>query len=145
MSTRTGVLGFALPAALSVSVLAWAAQGGTLKVTVNYTGPGEVSADHAVYVAVYDSPDMQGGDNIIGTALVSANGATVSIENLSASTVYLSGFYDEQGGYQGGELASGTPAAAYSVDAFGAPSPIAVGVGETVEIEFSFNDAFRMP
>ena len=72
-------------------------------------------------------------------------GGTVSFENLRAATVYLSAVYDEQGGWDAASvLPSGTPAGTYA-DANGAPSAIEVGDGETVEIEFSFDDAFRLP
>jgi hypothetical protein len=40
---------------------------------------------------------------------------------------------------------SGLPAGVHSTDAYGAPSAIEVGDGQTVELEFSFSDAFRMP
>ena len=125
--------------------LVWAAQGRMLKVTVNYTGSGEVSAANGVFVAVWTSPDFGSGISApLAQEVVQENGATVSFENLSASTVYLSGLYDEQGGWDAlSAPPSGTPAGGYA-DASGAPSAIAVGDGQTVEIEFSFDDAFRL-
>ena len=131
---------------LLMAGLVWAAQGRTLKVTVNYTGSGEVSAANSVFVAVWPSPDFAGDPTaILAQEVVRENGATVSFENLSATTVYLSAVYDEQGGWDAASmLPSGTPAGAYA-DANGAPSAIEVGDGQTVEIEFSFDDAFRLP
>ena len=50
MSARARVAGLAGVSVLLMASLVWAAQGRTLKVTVNYTGSGEVSATNAVYV-----------------------------------------------------------------------------------------------
>ena len=125
---------------------AWAGQGGgTLEVTVNYAGAGEVDAGHAVYLAIYPSADMQ-PDNLIGGQIATSNGATVTFQNVGAATVYLSGFYDEQGGWTGTTpVPSGSPAGAYIAAGSSAPSPIEVGAGETVQVEFTFNDLFRIP
>ena len=142
MSLRAHVGGLATVSVLLMAGLVWAAQGRTLKVTVNYTGSGEVSAANSVFVAVWTSPDFGSGT----TAPLQENGATVLFENLSAATVYLSAVYDEQGGWDGRSAPpSGTPAGVYNPDANGAPGAIAVGEGQTVEIEFSFDDAFRVP
>lgn len=122
-----------------------AEQGGTLEVTVNYAGPGEVDAGHAVYLALYSTADMQ-PDNIIGTQIVTANGETATFENVGAATVYVSAFYDEQGGWNPAtSVPSGSPAGAYVAAGSFAPSPIAVGAGETAQVELVFDDAFRIP
>ncbi len=56
-------------------------------------------------------------DNIIGAQIVTSNGEAVSFENVGAATVYLSGFYDEQGGWTGTTpVPSGSPAGAYIAD-----------------------------
>ena len=132
--------------ALLAGGAAWAGQGGgTLEVTVNYAGAGEVDAGHAVYLAIYPSADMQ-PDNLLGGQVATSNGATVTFESVGAATVYLSGFYDEQGGWTGTTpVPSGSPAGAYVAAGSFAPSPIEVGAGETVQVEFTFNDLFRIP
>ena len=113
MSARARVAGVAAVSVLLMAGLVWAAQGRTLKVTVNYTGSGEVSATNAVYVTVWDTPDMQGGALPVGAQILTENGDTVSFENLSASPVYVSALYDEQGGWDVFSAApSGSPAAA---------------------------------
>ena len=120
-------------------------QGGTLEVTVNYAGPGEVDAGHAVYLAIYSTADMQ-PDNIIGTQIVTSNGATATFENVGAATVYVSAFYDEQGGWNpAAPVPSGSPAGAYVAAGSFAPSPVAVGAGETAQVDLVFDDAFRIP
>jgi hypothetical protein len=40
---------------------------------------------------------------------------------------------------------SGSPAGAYVAAGSFAPSPIGAGAGETVQVEFTFNDLFRIP
>ena len=143
LTTRAAVLATGL--ALLAGGAAWAGQGGTLEVTVNYAGSGEVDEGHAIYLAIYPSADIQ-ADNIIGAQIVTSNGETVSFENVGAPTVYLSGFYDEQGGWTGTTaVPSGSPAGAYVADGSFAPSAISVDAGETVRVEFTFNDAFRLP
>jgi len=130
---------------LLMASLVWAAQGRTLKVTVNYTGSGEVTATNAVYLSVWDTPNMAGGVPI-GQQVVTENGAVVSFENLTASPVYVAALYDDKGGWDGASVPpSGLPAGAYTTDPTGAPSAIEVGDGQTAEVEFSFSDAFRMP
>ena len=58
----------------------------------------------------------------------------------------MSALYDEKGGWDGMSVPpSGTPAGIYVTGGSFAASPIEVGDGQTVEIDFSFNDAFRMP
>ena len=85
-------------------------------------------------------------DNIIGAQIVTSNGEAVSFENVGAATVYLSGFYDEQGGWTGTTpVPSGSPAGAYLAPGSFAPSPIEVAAGETVQVDFTFNDLFRIP
>ena len=122
-----------------------AEQGGTLEVTVNYAGPGEVDAGHAVYLALYSTADMQ-PDNIIGTQIVTANGETATFENVGAATVYVSAFYDEQGGWNPAtSVPSGSPAGAYVAAGSFAPSPIEVDAGGTAQVELVFDDAFRIP
>ena len=145
MSLTRRAAALAAGLALLAGGAAWAGQGGTLEVTVDYAGPGEVDAGHALYLAIYPSADMQ-PDDIIGAQIVTSNSATVTFENVGAATVYLSGFYDEQGGWTGTTpVPSGSPAGAYIADGSFAPSPIEVGAGETAQVEFTFNDLFRIP
>ena len=147
MTRRTRATGTVL--ALALVLLAGGAllagQGGTLEVTVNYTGPGEVDADHALFLVIYSAADFQ-PESIIGAQIATANGATVSFENVSAATVYLSALYDEQGGWNGTTaVPSGSPAGAYAAPGSFAPAAIAVAAGETVQVNLTFDDAFRMP
>mgnify|MGYP003712823167 CR=1 FL=1 len=145
MSARARVAGLAAVSVLLMASLAWAAQGRTLKVTVNYTGNGEVSATNAVLVSVWTSPPV--GDTTAPLALevVQENGATVSFSNLDSSPVYVAALYVRGGWDQLSAVPSGSPAGSHSTDGFGTPAAIELQDGQTVEIEFSFDDAFRMP
>ena len=146
MSARTRVAGCVALSVLLMASLVWAAQGRTLKVTVNYTGSGEVNVNSAVYLSVWDSPNMAGGAIPIGQQVVTENGDVASFENLTASTVYVAALYDEKGDWDGASAPpSGMPAGVHSTDPTGAPSAIEVGDRQTVELEFSFSDAFRLP
>ena len=142
MSARARVTGLAAVSVLLMASLVWAAQGRTLKVTVNYTGNGEVSATNAVFVTVWTSPPVDDTTAPLALEVVQENGATVTFENLTASPVYLVAFYDTQGD---GMVASGMPFGAHGADAQGTPSAIVVGDSETVEVELSFDDTLRIP
>ena len=144
-------MGMALTLALGVLVLTGslrAGQGGTLEVTATYQGSGDVGPNNAIWLAVWDTPNIPPDGSVlpIGGAQVTENGGAATITGLSASTVYVTGIFDAQGGWTGvTAVPSGSPAGVYSPNAYGAPGPIAVGAGETVEVEFVFTDAFRMP
>lgn len=125
--------------------LAWATPGRTLEVSVTYQG-GEVSATNAIYLTVWDTPDMASGALPIATAMVSENGGTASFPNLTVSPVYIAALYDEQGGWDGvSAIPSGTPAGQYATGGSFVPAAVELTEGETVEVTFAFNDVFRMP
>ncbi|MXY17497.1 MAG: hypothetical protein F4Y57_11015 [Acidobacteria bacterium] len=139
------VLGVAVAAVVAAAGLAWAAQGSALNVTVNYTGPGDVDATHAIYLALYDTPDIAGGAVPIAAQIVTANGQTAEFSGVAASPVYLSALFDINGGWDGlSAVPSGSPAATWR-PLQPTPTPIELAAGETVDLEFSFNAAFRMP
>ncbi len=146
MSSRRRTAGFVVLSALLAAVVVWAAQGRSLKVTVNYTGSGDVSAANAIYLSVWDTPNLQGGSIPIAQQIVVKNGESISFDNLTASTVYLAALYDTTGGWDAQSVPpSGTAAGVYNPDAVGSPGAIEVDDGQTVELDFTFDDAFRMP
>ena len=145
MTTRTIAIGMVTALSLLAGGAAQAGQGGTLEVTVNYTGPGDVDANHALYLVIYSTADLQPA-NIIGAQVATANDQTVAFDNVGAATVYLSALYDEQGGWTGTTaVPSGSPAGAYVDPGSVTPAPIEVGAGDTVRVELAFDDAFRLP
>ena len=145
MTNARCVLGVAAAVFVAAVGLAWAAQGSALNVTVNYMGPGEVDATHAIYLALYDTPDIAGGAVPIAAQIVTENGQTAEFPGVATSPVYLSALFDINGGWDGlSAVPSGSPAATWRPGQF-APTPIELAAGETVDLEFSFNAAFRMP
>lgn len=120
----------------------------TLKLTVNYTGPGEVDRDHGIHIFVFDNPAfVEGTTTVMPVAMRSVykNGETISIE-LFSDTVYLVVAYNEKGDYDPpmGPPPSGTPTALYRPGDPGMPTPIHLKNGET-EVTFTFGDQYRMP
>ena len=141
------MLGVVAAAAVAVAAagLAGAAQGSTLSVTVNYSGQGDVDAAHAIYLALYDTPNIAGGALPIAAQAATENGQTVEFSNVTASPVYLSALYDINGGWDGqSAVPSGSPAAMWQ-PVQPTPTPIELAAGETVDLEFSFDATFRMP
>ncbi len=145
MSSSTRVAGFTVLSVLMMAGLIWAAQGRTVKLTVNYQGSGEVNATSAIYVAAWDTPNVQGGAFPIGGQVVTENGGVASFENLSASTIYLTAIYVPGGWDQASAPPSGSSIGVYNPDASFAPGAVEVGDGQTVEVELSFDDTILMP
>lgn len=139
------VAGFAVLSMVMMAGLVWAAQGRTVKLTVNYEGSGEVSATSAIYVAAWDTPNVQSGAVPIGAQVVTENGGVASLENLSASTVYLTVIYVPGGWDQASAPPSGSSIGIYNPEGGFAPGAIEVGDGQTVEVELSFDDTILMP
>ena len=145
MYWKTGLARSTALLVVLVAASVWAAQGRTLKVTVNYTGEGEVGDNNLVFLSLWDTPDMQAAAPIAGQS-AAANGSVVSFENVTASPVYLTALYSGQGGWTGTTAPpSGTTVGIYGGEASGAPTGIEIADGQTVEVEFSFNDAFKIP
>ena len=94
MTPRARTLGVGVALALAAFVLTssmGAAQGGTLQVTATYQGNGEVGPNNAIWLAVWDTPNIPPDGSVlpIGGAQVTENGGAATITGLSASTVYL--------------------------------------------------------
>ncbi len=138
-------IGVVAAAVVAAAVLAWAVQGATLNVTVSYTGPGDVDGMHALYLALYDTPDIAGGAVPIAAQIATENGQTVEFANVTTSPVYLSALFDSNGGWDGlSAVPPGSPAATWR-PLQPTPTPIELPAGATVDLEFSFDAAFRMP
>ena len=153
MSSSTRLAGFAALAVVMMAGLVWsgqadqvwAAQGKTIKLKVTCEGSGEVNATSAIYVAAWDTPNIQGGAFPIGGQVVVENGGVASFENLSAATIYLTALYVPGGWDQVSAPPSGTSVGVYNPDAGFAPGAVEVGDGETVEVELSFDDTILLP
>jgi hypothetical protein len=123
------------------------AESRTLKVKMNYTGAGKVDEKHRIFVFVFDSPAfMQGMAMPVGSGAATAKDGTVTVPNISASPVYVVAAFDPTGNYDGqsGPPPSGSPMGMYAKTP-GAPEPVAIDPGKTVEITLAFDDSFKMP
>ena len=155
-NAMTRTLGLLTAAVLMLGVSAEAARPSSaaeagskiLKLTVNYTGPGEVDRDHGIHIFVFDNPAfVEGTTPVMPVAMRSVykNGETISIE-LFSDTVYLVAVYNEKGNYDPpmAPPPSGTPTALYRPGDPEMPTPIHLKNGET-EVTFTFDDQYRMP
>ena len=119
----------------------------TLKVKLNYTGSGKVDSEHRIMLFLFDSPEfVQGTVMPIGSMSASAKDETVVFSDVSGSPVYVVATYDPTGGYDG---QSGPPPSGSSMGMYmktpGTPEPVKIEPGETVQIELTFDDSFKMP
>jgi hypothetical protein len=120
--------------------------GRTLKVTVKYTGVGTVDDAHKLFLFVFDTPDIQSGPMPIGASSTNKNESVVTFENLSTSPIYVAAVFDSSGTYDGmSNPPSGSPAALYMIEQPGVATPVKIEPGQTGEIEFVFDDSFKMP
>ena len=119
---------------------AWAAQGRSLEVVVTYQGGGVRSVRPTPSTCRSSIPRPL----ITSRSRSRLSRRTVSFSNLTASPVYVTALYDEQGGFDRVTVLSGTPAGTI-LDASYAPMAIELTEGETATAELTFDDTFRMP
>lgn len=113
-----------------------------LKVTVKYTGKGEVDASHKLWVWLFDTPDIGPGAIPIAEQSLDKNDTTAAFSDVTAKTVWIAVAYDEKGGFTGSAPPpSGSPVALYTE----AGAPTGVTPGEKGEVAVTFDDSSRMP
>jgi hypothetical protein len=116
---------------------------GAVKVTVKYTGKGEVDDSHRLWVWLFDSPNIGPGAMPIAETSIDKNGGVAAFDVVNAPQVWIAAAYDARGGFMGmAPPPSGSPASAYGM-ASGAPE--AVTPGDKSEVTFTFDDTFKMP
>lgn len=123
-----------------------ASESSSVEAAATYTGGGQVSSEHRLFLWVFATPPAP-GTIPISWQEVTENGKAVTFEGLTVSPVYIAVTYDEAGGFDpnmGGPPPSGTPAGIYSSDGTG-PTPVEVKEGKKIQIKFEFDDSFRMP
>ena len=116
--------------------------GGAVKISVKYTGKGDVDANHKIWVWLFDTPDVGPGSMPIAEMSMDKNGGDVSTD-VGGDTVWIAVAYDEAGGFGGmAPPPSGSPVAIHS-----APSgaPVAVKVAQAEKVMVTFDDKNRMP
>lgn len=116
---------------------------GRLKVTIEYKGPGEVSATHEIFVWVFDTPNI-GADSVpLASDVLTSNGGSLNFSGLPKE-VYLAAAFDEKGDYDGtsGPPPPGTPITIYGE--MGAARAVPTG-GADASVTVTFDDTVRMP
>ena len=116
---------------------------GAVKVTVKYTGKGDVDGTHRLWVWVFDTPNIGAGSMPIGETSVDTNGGVAVFDGIDAAQVWIAAAYDVRGGFAGmAPPPSGSPASTYGM-ASGAPAPVTPG--EKGAVTLAFDDSFKMP
>jgi len=119
-------------------------QGGrTIQVDVTYTGSGTVDASHKIYIALWESADMNGGPPMAVQQLESKKG-TVTFTNAPKPS-YVSSAYDPKGQWD----AQSPPPSGSSIGMYSSkpPTPEAINVdpGKTAKVKLTFDDSAKVP
>lgn len=132
---------FQSPALAASADAVEAAEG--VKVTVSYTGKGNVDSSHKLWIWLFDTPDIGPGAIPIGEQSLDNNGGTAAFADVTAKTVWIAVAYDSNGGFGGSAPPpSGSPVTLYGLEK-GAPE--GVTPGDTSEVSVKFDDSQRMP
>jgi hypothetical protein len=123
----------------------------TIQVEVNYTGAGTVDASHKIYVALWDSANMNGAQPVDVQSLDSKKG-TVTFSDVQKVPAYVSTAYDPTGAWEAqSPPPSGSSLGLYTKSPLKAytqtpnPEPIDVAAGKTVKVSITFNDSIKVP
>ena len=115
----------------------------TIQVDVNYTGSGPVDAGHKIYVALWDSADLQGAEPVAVKSLDSKKG-TVTFADVQKVPAYVSAAYDPTGVWTAQAAPPvGSSLGMYSKDGQKA-EPIDVAAGKTVKVALTFDDSVKV-
>jgi hypothetical protein len=132
-------------AALLLSALiASSQQGLTLQVQLRYTGSGTVDATHKIFVALWDSPNTEGGPPVAVQSATSKNG-TVTFSDVQKAPAYVTAAYDPSGHWD----AQSAPPTGASLGVYSKappkPDPIAIAPGKPARVTITFDDKVRVP
>jgi hypothetical protein len=127
---------------LFTAALAFAQGGRTIEVNIVYTGAGKVDANHKIYVALWNSPGMDGTPADI-QSLDSKTG-TVVFKNVQTVPAYVTTAYDPTGKWD----AQSPPPSGSSLGMYSSkpptPGPVDVATGKTAKIKLTFNDSQKV-
>src|SRR5438477_4730677 len=84
---------------LLMTVFAAAQTGRTIQVDVTYTGSGTVDASHKIFIALWDSADLNAGPPVAVKPLDSKIG-TVTFSDVAKVPAYVSAAYDPTGKWE---------------------------------------------
>src|ERR1043166_407727 len=133
-----------LGAILLATAFAVAQTGRTIQVDVVYTGSGRVDASHKIYVALWDTANLEGGPPADIQSIDSKTG-TVTFKNVATVPAYVSTAYDPTGKWD----AQSPPPSGSSLGMYSSkpptPSPIDVAPGKTAKIKLTFDDSKKTP
>ena len=134
----------ALALALIVAGFAFAENGRTIQVDVTYTGVGKVDASHKIYVALWDSADLNSGPPVATKPLDSKTG-TVTFTDVQTVPAYISTAFDPTGSWSADSPPpSGTSLGMYSAHP-PTPDPIEVAPGKAAKVRVAFDDTQKVP
>jgi len=132
-----------LGVSLLATVFAIAQESRTIEVNVVYTGAGKVDASHKIYVALWNSANMDAAPPAGVESLDSKTGI-VTFKNVQVPA-YVSTAYDPSGKWD----AQSPPPSGSSVGMYSrkppAPDPVDVAPGKTTRIKVTFNDSTKVP
>jgi len=115
----------------------------TLQVDITYTGSGTVDVSHKIYVALWDSADINSGPPAVVKSLDSKKG-TVTFSDVR-STAYVTTAYDPTGSWD----AQSPPPPGCSLGMYSKnppkPDPIDVAPGKVAKVSVTFNDSAKVP
>lgn len=143
-------LGLAIATALASGTVADAiaagpaadSQDSSVRVTVKYTGKGQVDETHRVWLWLFDTPDIGPGSMPIAELSVGKNDDTATFQSVTAAKVWIAAAYDERGTMSGNAPPpSGTPVGIYA-SSTGAPEGVKPGDKPVI---LTFDDSQRMP
>lgn len=122
-----------------------AGEAAALKVTVKYTGKGDVDKAHRIWIWAFDTPDIGPAALPIGESSIDVNGGEATFNDLGLEKVYLAVAYDIAGGFMGSAPPpSGSPVVIHS-DKPGVPAATAVATGDKARVTITFDDTQKMP
>ena len=126
---------------------AQAAEGGKLKVTVEYKGTaGTVDTEHKIWVWLFDTPNISADSMPLAVGALKENKATYKFIALPKK-VYIAAAFDTQGGYDGSSAPppTGTPLTILGSTGMGAPATAVETGGDDAVVTVTFDDSIKMP
>jgi hypothetical protein len=127
---------------LGATALTLAQSGRTIEVAIFYTGSGTVDAGHKIYVALWNSPNL---DSVpVDVQPLASKTGTVTFKNVQTAPAYVSTAYDPTGKWD----AQSAPPSGSSLGMYGIPpkpDPVNVEPGKTTKIKLTFADANKVP
>jgi len=115
----------------------------TIRVEVAYTGKGTVDANHKIYVALWNSAQMDGGPPIDVKPLDAKNGF-VTFTDVQVAPAFVNTAYDPTGHWD----AQSPPPSGSSIGLYATkpptPDPINAAPGKTTTVKITFDDSQKV-